>query len=152
MDRVSGWYTRQTQWIIAFIALCLVLLTGIDSAEIVKVLYVQPALRSALTQRIGDAATKGSTASCPSATPLAPMPTGNPGAQAVANELCAELPLMNLGGWIHWLSPQGHWVGMFVTFVALSIGGPFWFDLLKALVNVRAAGPKPDGDDSPKKK
>jgi hypothetical protein len=47
------------------------------------------------------------------------------------------------GGWILKI------LGLLITIVAVSLGAPFWFDLLKCLINVRMAGEKPD--DSNKK-
>lgn len=35
-------------------------------------------------------------------------------------------------------------VGLIVTVCAVSLGAPFWFDLLSTFVNIRGAGPKPD--------
>ena len=37
-------------------------------------------------------------------------------------------------------------LGWLLTTLALSAGAPFWFDVLKKLVNIRNAGPKPSGD------
>ena len=34
-------------------------------------------------------------------------------------------------------------LGFFVTALAISLGAPFWFDLLRKLVNIRSAGNKP---------
>jgi hypothetical protein len=34
-------------------------------------------------------------------------------------------------------------LGWFITTVALTAGAPFWFDILKKLVNLRSTGPKP---------
>lgn len=45
-----------------------------------------------------------------------------------------------------WVSVSTWWrhvPGMLLTLVALSLGGPFWFDLLCTIVNVRQTGPKP---------
>jgi hypothetical protein len=43
-----------------------------------------------------------------------------------------------------WIDPTAqHWLGLIITIIALSLGGPFWFDLLDAIINVRSAGPKP---------
>jgi hypothetical protein len=44
--------------------------------------------------------------------------------------------------WIWWLVTQ-HLVGWALTVVAISLGAPFWFDALKGLVNLRAAGKPP---------
>lgn len=43
-------------------------------------------------------------------------------------------------------------VGLLVTVIALSLGAPFWFDTLNRLVDLRAAGPRPDstGKTNPK--
>jgi hypothetical protein len=42
---------------------------------------------------------------------------------------------------------MGHLLGWFMTIAAISLGAPFWFDLLKGVLNVRGAGnvPKPAG-------
>lgn len=37
-----------------------------------------------------------------------------------------------------------HWVGLIITALALSLGAPFWFDLLKKLVAIRGVGVKPE--------
>ena len=42
--------------------------------------------------------------------------------------------------------------GLLVTAGALSLGAPFWFDLLNKLVNLRAAGKKPKTPEEEKKK
>jgi hypothetical protein len=47
-------------------------------------------------------------------------------------------------GWdllVFWLGR--HWLGFVITSVALSLGAPFWFDLLNKLVSMRSAGQKP---------
>jgi hypothetical protein len=43
------------------------------------------------------------------------------------------------------------WLGWLLTVIALSLGAPFWFDMLMKVVNVRTNGPKPArGADTPK--
>ncbi len=37
-------------------------------------------------------------------------------------------------------------LGWLVTALAISLGAPFWFDILKKIVNLRGAGKKPDDD------
>ena len=38
----------------------------------------------------------------------------------------------------------GHVLGWLFTLAAISLGAPFWFDMLKGLMNIRNAGPSPD--------
>ena len=38
-------------------------------------------------------------------------------------------------------------LGWLVTALAISLGAPFWFDILKKVVNLRGAGKRPDDDD-----
>ncbi len=42
---------------------------------------------------------------------------------------------------LFWLNR--HWLGFIITSAALSLGAPFWFDLLNKLVSMRSAGQKP---------
>jgi hypothetical protein len=37
-------------------------------------------------------------------------------------------------------------VGLLMSVVALTLGAPFWFDVLNRLVNVRTSGNRPDTD------
>ena len=34
-------------------------------------------------------------------------------------------------------------LGIFITVIAVSLGAPFWFDILNRLIKIRAAGKKP---------
>jgi hypothetical protein len=59
----------------------------------------------------------------------------------------------SLGGAIcEAVSRPGTWFGWFLTIVALSLGAPFWFDILMKVVNIRTNGPKPERSaDTPAK-
>ncbi|HYZ16962.1 MAG TPA: hypothetical protein VE591_11195 [Candidatus Acidoferrum sp.] len=99
MHCVTGWYKRQTQWIIVAIAFVVVSFSGLDSVEIARGLGDNPASLD-----------------------LVPYAHVTP------------------AFWRNWYL---HWPGMLITLVALSLGGPFWFDVLCRLVDVRNAGRKP---------
>jgi hypothetical protein len=55
-------------------------------------------------------------------------------------------------GWAKWWASGPHsltdWVsklaGLLITTIAVSMGAPFWFELLNKVVNLRTAGKKPD--------
>jgi len=49
--------------------------------------------------------------------------------------------------WLPWEWKQAIWpklLGLLITAIAVSLGAPFWFDLLNKIVNIRAAGRAPD--------
>src|SRR5581483_6719994 len=48
MERVSGWYKRQTQWILLVIAAVVTVWTNADSVGLANTLWRDPAMRSAL--------------------------------------------------------------------------------------------------------
>ena len=60
-------------------------------------------------------------------------------------------PAVAQGGTIDWAA-QAPWIGgvinklrgLLVTVCAVSLGAPFWFDLLSKFVNIRRAGIKPE--------
>jgi hypothetical protein len=61
-------------------------------------------------------------------------------------------------GW-HWKGPGGwwnqlywHWLGWLLTALAISLGAPFWFDMLNKLIVVRSTvKPKEKSQDEPSK-
>jgi len=59
---------------------------------------------------------------------------------SAGNAVCKHLnnlPMDTTG----WLAKV---IGLLITGVAAAQGAPFWFDILKKLINVRSTGPKPD--------
>jgi hypothetical protein len=47
-----------------------------------------------------------------------------------------------LAAWL-WAVIPSHLLGWFLTCVAVSLGAPFWFDVLSNFMNVRSAGQVP---------
>jgi hypothetical protein len=155
MDRVSGWYKRESHKILIIIGAILAVFFNLDSVRLYEGLNCNSALRGAASA----AATKD------------PDPTHS----TLVQGLVQAIPL----GW----SPQksglfdsaiacfngvdpktaptpdkkadaSEWawylllkvLGLGITVIALSLGAPFWFDALSCLTNVRAAGKKPDSN------
>ncbi len=48
----------------------------------------------------------------------------------------------------HTLSNPHYWIGFLITAFAISLGAPFWFDLLNRFVNLRVSGAKPEDTTS----
>jgi hypothetical protein len=144
MDRVSGWYKRRVQWITLFLGLVLVGLTNIDTIAIANSLYTNADMRDSLV------AAAQEYAKADSAQPDAQ----SSGAQACTSPECRiannldeiqslGLPLGWKGGELRGVlsTPQG-WVskvlGLVLTALAISLGAPFWFDLLNKFVVIRS--------------
>jgi hypothetical protein len=141
MDRVSGWYKRQTQLIVLAVALVIVAAFNADTITISNALSRDDALRAAAVaaaeQRVQSEDVEfGSSI------------------REVQNELeSLNLPI----GWVRasddfsdprevptsfsgWMSKI---LGLFVTALAVSLGAPFWFDALSKIVNLRGSGRVP---------
>jgi len=59
-------------------------------------------------------------------------------------------------GWTGWPSGANGWLskvaGLLVSIFAVSLGAPFWFDVLQRFMQVRAAGAKEDNKKDEQKK
>ncbi|QAY75267.1 hypothetical protein [Sphingosinicella sp. BN140058] len=174
MDRVSGWYRKETQWVLLALGLATAILLNIDTLHVAKSLYRDDALRSIIVadaeavvaqarQNEGAAGNEAMLAmlGCPSTTPsgaAAALPEG--AASGIAQTSCAERRVRNLGlpigwdtrrlvwpwqmqwNWGAWLaSPDAPWrpiPGWLLTALAVSMGAPFWFDLLNKIMVIRS--------------
>jgi hypothetical protein len=216
MDRVSGWFKRQTQLIVVTLGLVAAIVLNVDSLYIARRLSTDPNLRQSVA-RIAEedlkhphqnqtpqasstvTGTPASDQGTASATPsqLQPGQTGSPAseAEAVAQIRSNLQTLDGVGlplGWQDFaadfrakraaqaraLKQQGktptqdirlavyleagveavklHGVGWIITALAVSLGAPFWFDMLNKIMVVRAtvkpsekSGPSASKDAKP---
>ena len=165
MDRVNGWYKRRTQMWTIIIALVLVLISNANTIEIVRKLNRDPVLRSAVVEEAKVRAQKPrptiSVEYKDEDDPTNPTITKNEGNQLSQTE--QDLLGQTLG-WrdnVFYDANGNRWssrvwlerlIGWLLTLLAVSLGAPFWFDILNKIVNVRFAGKSPvEGSKGPEK-
>ena len=177
MDRVSGWYKRETQWILLGIGLVLAMGLNVDSLHVARSLALNNTLRQKIVQTVesqrsnldpnADAATDAgpakSTAVIPqqevdaqlsgltdiigwpqfeksvdaavaagqgsprfSSASMAPVvPQTNPADPGARAKVWWEYLALAIPGWL-------------ISALAVSLGAPFWFDILNKLMVVRS--------------
>lgn len=141
-DRSSGWYKRYTQWTAFAFSLVIAIPANIDSLDIYETLLHNASLRSSLVQ------TAETLALPPSAE--ASLPTARPTSTTVDHKPEATAALASLTGWANHPLPQGvaaWWkkcFGLLLSALAISLGAPFWFDMLNRVMQIRVAGVSPE--------
>ena len=173
MQRVSGWYKRRAQLIVYCLAALVAIALNVDSIRITERLWDDSALRESVVgaavetvQPTGKAATStaeeaavgecdlpGESETEPPATDAGSLDAVDEAAadtQACLDQLDAlQLPI----GWGAandeiWkdpieLSSLATLAGWAITFFAIALGAPFWFDALSRLARLRNTGPRP---------
>ena len=143
MEQVTVWYKKQSQLIIFLLALVVSVLANADTLMIADRLLHDATLRASIVAAAEDTASKN---------PNLPTET----IEKKIKFIDKELDKLNLP--IGWVSRDGDaqgipsdiwgWiikiVGIALTTVAVSLGAPFWFDLLNKLVNLRSEGKRPE--------
>jgi hypothetical protein len=139
MDRLSGVYKRWAQLIHFLFGFMVAVAFNVDSMNITSVLWHSPDTRAAIAVQAQSFMASHAEVSGGASPNLS---------EAINRVQDLPVPL----GWTHELlhrSDPSAWVfslaGWLVTGFAISLGAPFWFDLLQNLmnINVRGAGPKP---------
>jgi hypothetical protein len=153
MDRVSGWYKRKSQVIILVFALVVSVGLNADSIVIVNQLIRDPVFRNSMVTAAQDYVKDPKNSPIPSPNP-SPDPN-NPQeaaseAKQKAQQLEQRLESLNVPlGWVrdpttNKVFPQDATgvalkiVGLLLTAIALSLGAPFWFDMLNKFIVVRS--------------
>jgi hypothetical protein len=173
MARVSGWYKRKTQVITLILALLITGITNADTLQIVKKLSTDPTLRAAIVVQAQEFARQQGIAarqpektpepSAPSSagqsggpTPVQPQPatTGDP--QETMKETLEKLQQTGIPvGW-QIMPKKEEWgnkfIGLLLTVFAISLGAPFWFDMLNKIVKIRPTGASPEATAKEEKK
>jgi hypothetical protein len=135
MDRVAGWYKRRIQVMLFIIGIVLAIATNADTITITKSLSQDNTLRASLVS-----ITQEYAKSRPD------VPSDNPQQRVKDNLNLIQsygLPLgwnradprMVPNTWEGWSAKA---VGWLLTAAAISLGAPFWFDLLNKITVIRS--------------
>ncbi len=154
MDRVAGWYKRRTQTILLALGLGAAVFLNIDAITVTGRLFQDKALRAAVVAEAGKVSDQKDTKA-------AGVGSGQP-QQAAGKDLATKLADIDglraqfekVGFPIGWPAPQAAnnsvpyqlsaWqvvtmvLGWLITGLAVTLGAPFWFDLLSKVMVVRS--------------
>jgi hypothetical protein len=141
MTRISGWYRRKVKVIILCIAGAVVVLSNASTIHIAEELWRNDALRTEIAAQATIAAGKEDVTELESANleTLKSLPIG-------WNEPTLSENLAAFFTGVEWLKSI---IGWLITVAAISLGAPFWFDLLGKVANLKGTGGK--ASEKPKK-
>ena len=154
MDRVSGWYVKQTQVVLICIGLVIAILWNVDTLRVARALSCNAALRTSVAELNTGTKQQPSASIITSVTDAVPLGwdfahTDDTAIEkALVCDTVAPAPANVKSGprdateWFWWTVLKV--IGLVITAVALSQGASFWFDALSKLTRVRNAGKKPD--------
>jgi hypothetical protein len=131
MARVSGWYRQRVQLVLWIIAVTVAVLLNVDSVNIGRTLWTDDAVRAAVVAQAREAAQEEDPAALAENVDRLEIPLGWDFAGG-----SQDLP----GPWQDWL---GKAIGVLLTAAAVSLGAPFWFDLLGKVARLRSTGAPP---------
>jgi len=145
MDRISGWYKRKTHWFLFWIGLIIAVSANVSTLDLAWYLYRNEAARSAVTA---------------AATEAVQRPAASEGDRVAADSARASLAALNLPlGWSDTtrelafgvanpmkLTGPRWWLnlvvmpvlGWLLTAIAVTLGAPFWFDVLNRIMVIRS--------------
>ena len=132
MSRVSGWYKRRAKLFIFIIAGTVTVATNASSIHLAEELWRNDVLRTQIAARAEAAVEEGN---------VSTVGAGN-------LESMESFPIgwgEREGGWLDWLKRIFGWL---MTTAAVSLGAPFWFDLLGKVANLRGAGGQAQSEKS----
>lgn len=146
MARASGWYKRRIQAILLVIGLALAFGGNLSALTVGQRLWSDASLRAVVNAEAQRAVATTETTATGSPT-TTPTTTAGP-LQRAQSDYQSIHELGFPAGWGRANQPRGWgWLasimGWIITAVAVSLGAPFWFDLLSKVVNLRASGAKP---------
>jgi hypothetical protein len=131
MERLSGVYKRWSQWVVWAIGISLALALNANSFRMAETLWNDPSSRQSIVAAAGSATTGETVSKAQSDIGALPLPLG-----------------WNGNGYHHFWGWAIAFLGALITFGAISLGAPFWFDTLSRLSRLRSTGAPPPSSDS----
>jgi hypothetical protein len=175
MDRVSGVFKRYSQWMALVIGFVIALVLNVDSIDLTLYLWREPTVRQVLAQNAADFQLPQDQMESNPEEALRnfrsqfnglTLPVGwgitRSQTSALADENCKLFPSLGqafgvpvVGTPFCLVPPQAtnqnnlavKLAGIFITTLAARQGAPFWFDILKRVVNLRGTGANPAEKD-----
>lgn len=154
MDRASGWYKRRTQTITLIVAAFLVSSANVDTINLATLLAANPVAREQML-----VITEQYTRESPHRVSNDPgSPPVDPAEKARTDFNQAMSAVQSVGFSLGWKTLPIGWgyltkaIGLLITIFAVSLGGPFWFDILQRVMQIRSTGPKPPEPGKSRKK
>lgn len=171
MDRVSGWYKRRTQLINFGIGFFLVLFLNVDTVLIVRSLSENETLRKtvvAQAEAYAESADEAALRAAPAGEEGQAAGSAADQEETQTDEQFQDLrkQINALGLPIGWTSAPAenkdyrkfpgtdwdlwgstlafHLLGWIVSTFAVSLGAPFWFDMLNRVISIRSTGRAPE--------
>jgi hypothetical protein len=149
MGRATGWYKRNLKQVLIFVGIGIAVIFNADTIEIYNKLSKDPETALEIANMAQQYTEQNQTVVMDAA------------AKKEFEELTKDVNMLVSGeikklrnplglGWSNVDLEMGYWawmqkiLGWLVTALAISLGAPFWFDMLSMLVNVRNAGKKPE--------
>jgi hypothetical protein len=155
MERVAGWFKRYTQYVAIGVSIVLVGFANVDSIDIARSLSANPEVRAALVQSAGKILTQKQAIEAQLEKPAKPDKASLEAAtqkvkeaQAAYDNSVSKLEQTGLTlGWEKEAKEKIDWfakvVGLFVSALAVSLGAPFWFQILQRFMQIRGSGATP---------
>ena len=175
MDRVSGWYKRNSQRIAIVTAVVVTLLLNASAVRIAERLNDDPAVRAAVVAQAEAAVAEGEEGEeeASAGAEEEAADTAEPGgaeekpaddeeeasAEKAGKQVetaldkldSLQLPILWSEANVPALNPGAialALAGWLITAIAISLGAPFWFDALSKLARLRTTGKKPGSEDT----
>jgi len=122
LARASGWYKRKVQMVVVILAAVVAIGGNVDSVRIADRLWNDAPVRAAVAAKAADQADPQKAANAVADVRQLKLPLGWDKVPEGIGEIAPRVP-----GWL-------------ITIAALSLGAPFWFDLLSRLARLRGSG------------
>jgi hypothetical protein len=153
MSQSSGWYKRHLQFVTLFVGLAIAIVLNADSFAMYKHLTTNAAARQRLNALATNFMEQNSTL------PIGPKVADTLAVKDIKAEVKKFLTSPEFSqtsnilglGWskedltlnpVVWLQRL---LGWFITALAISLGAPFWFDVLKKIITIRSSGSSSGG-------
>ena len=161
MQRVGGWYKRWTQRVLLALATIVVITSNADTVMLIQRLSQDNALRASLVSAAQEAVKSMPNPESAETTLPGATAAGQGEDDRIRFVLQKAQDLKLPVGWSledpkdpgYFQPPElslkfAGWVlyklfGLFISIFAVSLGAPFWFDMLSKFVNLRSAGTPP---------